>query len=190
MTRKRATGAWESDHESKTTRSGDDRGLKAAVSADVAPAKWQIEEVKAEMQGGNRDLARAILDYQGKDSMDKKAISNMMRNLQRYETFERTGVRDKNSFAPSKAVQNIINRVGNEAITTNKSIEVSMSGDVSVNGYTRNRSVSIGLSGSNAASFLNAVSGGNFAAAWNTLASAYKVGEIHAVDASIDVRAY
>jgi hypothetical protein len=164
--------------------------LKAAVAADVAPSKWKIDDVKTELRGGNRALAQAILDYQGKDSSDKKAINNMMRNLQRYENYQRTGERGKNSFAPSKAIQNIINRVGNEAVATNKNIEVTLNGDVSVNGYTRNRNVSIGLSGSQAASFLNAVSSGNFAAAWGAVASAYHVGEIHAVDASIDVRAY
>lgn len=190
MTRKRAAGAWEAANERASTLPGDDRGLSAAVAADVAPAKWQIDEVKVEMQGGNRQLAQAILEYQGKDPMDKKAVNNMMRNLQRYENFQRTGERGKNSFAPSKAIQNIVNRIGNQAVATNKNIEISMSGDVSVNGYTRNRSVTIGLSGSNAASFLNAVQSGNFASAWNTLASAYHVGEIHAVSASIDVRAY
>ncbi len=153
---------------------------------------WTVSDIVAELGGpgrggGTRRLAEQLLADKGIDSPTKSQLSGEMRNVNRYMQFERTGVRSSNSFAPGKEARARVNEIGtNSAVRAGKHLRIKMNGPISVQGYKRERSIDINLSGADAAEFLQNPN-------WDTLADAYLPGargggELHAYDgASIDI---
>lgn len=174
---------WEKANESKV-----DSGRIAQANTNIlqqAAAKagggnWSVSSA-SEAYGGNRNLAIAMLQARG-GSLDNKTISNQMRNLQRYQQFEKTGVKGPNSIAPTRA-QPAVNRAGVVKFLNGKgaSFRVSSGGSggsgagssVSVAGYEReDRDLADTMTNEQAIDFLSTPN-------WDTLAEAYGVGELH-----------
>jgi hypothetical protein len=133
---------------------------------------WAVTDAVKEL-GGTRKAAIAMIEERG-GTVDKKSIANQMRNLQRYIEYERTGVKGKNSFAPTREKREIINDVATQK-AARKGLKITMSGNISVNGYKRQRNIELILDSDQAADFL---SDPNF----EVLADAYHSNELHGYD--------
>lgn len=155
--------------------------LRAAVETSE---KWTIDDILTEIGGDsrhrNQELARQMLAAKGNDHPTKGQINSQMRNIQRWARYE-AGL-DKGA-KPSKAAQSLLNRIGRNAQAARDGFEITMRGDIEVNGYRRpDRTASIHLSGDRAVSFLDNPN-------WQDLAAAYGVDSLHAFgDVLIDVR--
>lgn len=140
---------------------------------------WTVTDAAKEF-GGNRGLALAMLHAKGVESPSKTQINGQMRNIQRYEQFESTGVKNKNSFAPSGAARELVNRAAT-AMAAKDGLNFQINGEQSINGYMRNRSTQINLNASQAKEFLENPS-------FDVLAAAYGVAEFSAMNnASIEI---
>ena len=136
--------------------------------------------------GGTRRLAEMLLEEKGIDDPSKTQLSNEMRNVNRYMQYEKTGVRNSNSFAPGADARKLVNAIGTQrAIEQGKGVHIHLNGPISVQGYKRDRTIDIYLYGDEAAGWLENPD-------WQTLADAYIPGdgeaELHGYDGvDIDV---
>lgn len=175
---------WDIANESKADTARQEQAnmnilYQAAVNA--GGGNWSVTRA-SEVHGGNRNLALAMLESRGNTSPDEKTIKSQMRNLQRYQQFEKTGVKGPNSNTPKKA-QGTINRAGVAKSLNGKgaSFRASSGGNggsgssssISVAGYERDdRDITDTLTNEQAIEFLSNPN-------WDTLADAYGVGELH-----------
>lgn len=162
-------------------------GEKATTSADIPnyaaldsaresflSGHTSVTDAVAEF-GGTNALAKALLSAKGNETPTKSQLNGQMRNIQRYLQYEKTGVKNKNSFAPAKAARSIINTATAKEKAKNSGITVKMKGEMSVQGYKRNRNISFTMSGDEAEAFLDDPS-------FEALAEAYGVNELIAYD--------
>lgn len=156
--------------------------IDALNSAVDVKKFWTVTDASKEF-GGNRGLALELLRLKGNDAPTKSQINGQMRNLQRYQQYEKTGIKNKNSFAPAKAIRNMINMIAGSKAAFN-GITVTLDGMTSVANpdYKRKRFTQIALSGAAAISFMQKPS-------YEALAEAYNVGQFGVYgDADIKVQ--
>lgn len=134
----------------------------------------------AEAAGGNRQLAVALLMNKGTDldALSKKgrekAIVHQMRNIQRWEAYER-GETGKQAHKPNKVSRAQINEEGKLAtsqINNQGGIDVHISGPVTIEGYERDRTFTISMTEAQSRAFLANPT-------FEALAAAYGVSELH-----------
>lgn len=183
MARKPWTGE-EQVSESFIARHADNNGLRAQA-ASAGGGNWTVGDVVSELHGGNRALAEKMLAERGITNPTKTQINSQMRNIQRWQKGERG--ESGQVHKPSKGAQDALNKIGRRAAHGNESARVSINGQASVNGYKRHRSIELELTPDEAAEFFDAIDSGDMAGAWDMLADAYHVGELHAYDAEIGI---
>ncbi len=174
--------AWETRNEDLADISAaNDKTLQDAGSIY---AHSSVEDLAHEV-GGNRELAKQMLEYKGKEATPR-AINSQMKSIQRWIAKEKGST--SQSASVSKPNRAIINKINIDQKTANKRTQVHVKGPSSVNGYKRgNRSVEVYLDPDESRELFNALYEGDTDAAWDILAEAYGVSEFHAYDdASID----
>lgn len=158
--------------QSSITANADYASLLTATHVSVTEA--------SEALGGNRQLAVALLMNKGTDldTMTRqertRAINSQMRSIQRWENYER-GVTGKQAHKPSAAARAMINTEGKLAtsqINTQGGIDVHISGPVTIEGYERERTLTIHMTEQQSQKWLANPT-------FEGLAKAYGVGELH-----------
>lgn len=180
--------SWETHHETRVSHreDGKDAANIALVQAVVErgiTSSYDTADVVEEV-GGTRRLAQQLVDM-GFGGKGKNPVANLQRNLQRYQNFEKTGVRSKNSFPAPEALKDAMASIMH-AVLARDGIDISMGAEggdssITVNGYERDtaRAPSFHMSSDQAGKFYDAVSAGDWKSAWGTLASSYGVSELH-----------
>ena len=138
-------------------RAASDTPNIAALEKAVARAgQWTVEDVLTELGGTGKDathrLAEKILTARGVD-ISEKSVRSQQRSINRWIAYERGS--GAQSRKPSKAMQQILNRIGKNAQMARDGFTVAMSGDISVAGYRRaDRTATVHMQGDEAARWL------------------------------------
>lgn len=180
--------SWEVQHERAVTHREDGRdaaniALVQAVVERGITSSYDTADVVEEV-GGTKRLAQMLVDL-GYGGKGKNPVANLRRNLNRYQNYEKTGVRSKNSFPAPSALKDAMASIMHAELARD-GIDISMGAEgedssITVNGYERDtaRAPEFHMDASQAGRFYDAVSNGDWKAAWGELASAYGVSELH-----------
>ncbi len=151
-----------------------------------------------EQFGGTRALAEKLVEMGF--SSGKNPVRNMQRNLQRYSQYERSGKKSTNARPAPEGIQRAINKASREDAIQKKQEEggggiagadgthtISLRGKITVNGYKRDRHIKeIFMDDDDFYDFLDDLAEGEFDSAWDRLADAYDVKELHGIDFEMD----